>query len=197
MKKFHKTFTGVAALILGSAVMAPPAWSHGFIASPASRALLCNKNINTGCGAVTWEPQSIEGDNGFPEKGPADGTLPAGGNSRFSELNQQSPTRWAKVEMHPGENTFSWALTAVHRTAGWRYFMTKPGWDTSKPLNRDAFDLTPFCQISGNNEIPPSSFSHTCTIPTDRSGYHVILAVWDIADTDRSFYQAIDVNVTK
>jgi len=197
MKKFYTMFTVTAALLSVSAVLASPAWSHGFVSKPASRALQCNQKINTGCGAATWEPQSIEGENGFPEKGPADGTLAAGGNASFPELNQQSPTRWAKVKISPGENTFSWALTAPHRTTGWRYFMTKQGWDTSRALNRDAFDLTPFCQISGDDKVPPKSFSHTCTLPANRSGYHVILAVWDIADTTRSFYQAIDVNVTK
>ncbi len=29
----------------------------------------------------------------------------------------------------------------------------------------------------------------------DRSGYHVILAVWDVADTANAFYNVIDVNL--
>ena len=32
-------------------------------------------------------------------------------------------------------------------------------------------------------------------IPANRNGYHVILAVWDIADTVNAFYNVIDVNV--
>ena len=32
-------------------------------------------------------------------------------------------------------------------------------------------------------------------MPTDRSGYHVILAVWDVADTANAFYNVIDVNL--
>ncbi|MGP2688349.1 lytic polysaccharide monooxygenase, partial [Serratia nevei] len=38
--------------------------------------------------------------------------------------------------------------------------------------------------------------THQCNIPADRSGSHVILAVWDIADTANAFYQAIDVNLS-
>lgn len=35
--------------------------------------------------------------------------------------------------------------------------------------------------------------AHECFVPS-RSGYHVILAVWDVGDTSSSFYNAIDVN---
>ena len=35
--------------------------------------------------------------------------------------------------------------------------------------------------------------SHSCNVP-DRTGYQVIYAVWEIADTANSFYQAIDVD---
>jgi chitin-binding protein len=33
-------------------------------------------------------------------------------------------------------------------------------------------------------------------VPANRSGYHVILAIWDVADTVNAFYNVIDVNVT-
>jgi len=34
------------------------------------------------------------------------------------------------------------------------------------------------------------------TVPSNRSGYHVILAVWDVSNTVNAFYNVIDVNVT-
>ncbi|TGU64341.1 chitin-binding protein, partial [Mesorhizobium sp. M00.F.Ca.ET.186.01.1.1] len=42
---------------------------------------------------------------------------------------------------------------------------------------------------------PPFTVTHSCNVPTDRSGYHIILGVWEIADTGMAFYQAIDVNL--
>lgn len=36
---------------------------------------------------------------------------------------------------------------------------------------------------------------HTIKLP-ERSGYHVILGVWEVADTGHAFYQVIDVNFT-
>ncbi len=57
--------------------------------------------------------------------------------------------------------------------------------------------LTPFCQFNDGGAIPAAQVTHQCNIPADRSGSHVILAVWDIADTANAFYQAIDVNLSK
>lgn len=197
MKKIYKLYTGIAAILSLNVFLIAPAGAHGYITSPASRTFLCNKKINTGCGAIANEPQSVEGLKGFPASGPSDGTLASGGNSRFPELNQQSLTRWNKVNLPAGNTTFNWTLTATHRTTSWRYFITKPGWNAASPLSRDAFDLTPFCEINANGAVPSTSVSHTCRLPADRTGYHVILAVWDIADTSNAFYQAIDVNITR
>ena len=36
---------------------------------------------------------------------------------------------------------------------------------------------------------------HSCTIPDDKSGHHVILAVWTVGDTDAAFYNPADVNI--
>ncbi|MGQ0416456.1 fibronectin type III domain-containing protein, partial [Bacillus sp. HC-TM] len=40
-----------------------------------------------------------------------------------------------------------------------------------------------------------NNLTHKINVPTDRSGYHVILAVWDVADTANAFYNVIDVNL--
>ncbi len=32
-------------------------------------------------------------------------------------------------------------------------------------------------------------------MPANRTGYHVILAIWEVADTENAFYNVIDVNV--
>lgn len=40
-----------------------------------------------------------------------------------------------------------------------------------------------------------NNLTHTINVPNDRNGYHVILAVWDVADTSNAFYNVIDVNL--
>ncbi|NUU69193.1 lytic polysaccharide monooxygenase [Enterobacteriaceae bacterium BIT-l23] len=184
----------VVTFILNTGVI-QTASAHGYVSTPESRAFLCKKGQNIDCGTIKYEPQSVEGPKNFPAEGPANGTIASGGNSRFPELDAQSPNRWAKVNLHTGNNSFIWTLTQAHKTTNWRYFITRQGWDSSKKLERNSFDLIPFCQINGNDAVPVSPVQHTCSIPSDRSGYHVILATWDIADTGNAFYQVIDANI--
>ncbi|NBN05080.1 MULTISPECIES: lytic polysaccharide monooxygenase [Proteus] len=203
MKK-NKLMVFTATLLLSSAgfistASADVTLKHGYIDVPPSRAFLCSSkgnNLNKNCGSIQYEPQSIEGPNKFPQEGPVDGKIASGGNAAFSELNEQSADRWHKVAMKSGENTFKWTLTAKHSTKSWRFFITKPGWDVNKPLTRDDFDLTPFCQQNDNGEIPKETVEINCNIP-ERSGYQVILGVWDIADTKNAFYQVIDAEFKK
>lgn len=164
-------------------------FAHGYITT--SRAALAKYGYNTNAGNVQYEPQSVEGKGNFPLSGPQDGQLASAGI--FLELDEQSEDRWTKIPMQSGKNTFDWTLTAPHRTSEFKYYITKKGWDPNKAITRD--DLEEIARIDGNNEIPEPSVSHTINIPSDRDGYHVILGVWEVADTSNAFYQVIDVDL--
>lgn len=190
-----KALTTIGVMLLTLIVVfliADKASAHGYIDGPASRGYLCQTGQNTNCGAIQYEPQSLEAPKGFPAAGPADGKIASAGGA-FPELDQQSATRWTKVNMSAGTNTFHWTLTANHATTSWKYYITKENWNPNAALTRDSFDLTPFCSVSYDGTQPPKSYSDTCNVP-QRSGYHVILAVWEIADTPNAFYNVIDVN---
>lgn len=178
----------------GTVLVATPdqASAHGYVEGPASRAALCKTGQNTDCGAIVYEPQSLEAPKGFPAAGPADGKIASAGGA-FPKLDEQSATRWAKVNISPGTQTFNWKLTAAHATTSWKYYITKENWDPNAPLARSSFDLTPFCSVDYGGVRPPFTYSDTCNVP-QRTGYHVILAVWEIADTANAFYNVIDVN---
>jgi chitin-binding protein len=193
--KIHKRVRSAAVsvfvlvfVIISSGVIS----AHGYVDSPASRAQLCRLGVNTNCGPVQYEPHSIEAKGNFPAGGPADGQITGGGI--FPELFEQTATRWSKVNMNGGPNTFHWTLTAAHATTEWKYYITKIGWNPNKPIARS--DLELFCSFNDGGARPASSVTHTCNVPTDRSGYYVILGVWEIADTGNAFYQAIDVNLS-
>ncbi|MCS3442194.1 chitin-binding protein [Microbacterium phyllosphaerae] len=98
-----------------------------------------------------------------------------------------------KNDVSTGPVEVAWNFTAAHMTTEWRYYMTLPGWDPNDPLDRGDFELIGTVEHDGsaasNNPV------HTVDIPEDRSGYHVIYAVWDVADTANAFYNVIDVNV--
>lgn len=196
------------------ALAAQHASAHGYIESPKSRALLCTSgagNLNSNCGNVAYEPQSLEyspsvnhhyhgaycpGD--FTQCGPADETIAAAGIAAFGQLNEQSATRWSKNPIKPGPTPFTWRYTAGHATAYYQFFITKKDWNPNKPLTRDSFELTPLLYQDGQGVRPASqsTSTHMVNIPADHSGYHVVLATWKIADTAATFYQVIDVNIS-
>jgi len=186
-------FFSILLITTGILLLLPnTAFGHGYVEGPASRAALCKSGQNTDCGSIIYEPQSLEAPKGFPEKGPIDGKI-ASANGAFSKLDEQSATRWSKVNLSSGKNTFTWKISAAHATTSWKYYITKPNWNPNAPLTRDSFDLSPFCSVNYNGVQPPFSYTDTCYVPA-RSGYQVILAVWEIADTVNAFYNVIDVN---
>ncbi|GKS14657.1 chitin-binding protein [Paenibacillus chitinolyticus] len=166
--------------------------AHGYIESPGSRGYLCATGKNKNCGAIIYEPQSLEAYKGFPAAGPADGKI-ASASGLFPELDQQSATRWTKVNMSSGTNTFKWTIEANHATTSWKYYITKQNWDPNAPLSRASFDLQPFCSVNFKGKQPGFTYTDTCNVPS-RTGYQVILAVWEIADTENAFYNVIDAN---
>ncbi|WP_260653872.1 lytic polysaccharide monooxygenase [Enterococcus mundtii] len=82
----------------------------------------------------------------------------------------------------------NWNLTAQHRTSTRGYYITKSGWDPTKPLKIEDFKLIK--QIDDNSAVIPQIVKHNIDIPKDEKGYNVILATQQIP-----VYQAIDVKV--
>lgn len=190
----HKLLLQGIALTATSLLM-HDAFAHGYLVN--SRAHMCGLGSNTNCGQIQWEPQSVEGPDRYPESGPADGTIAAAGSASWSPLNEQNLGRWGKNNLRSGSHTFQWQFTAPHASRDIRYWITKANWNPNGPISRSQFEALPFCQFNYDNKPPVPSTSvranHTCTLP-QRSGYHLILSVWDVADTTASFYSVMDAN---
>ena len=179
---------GVSMFATGSAS------SHGYTDSPISRQKLCANGTVTGCGNIQWEPQSVEGPKGFPAAGPADGKICAGGNSTFAQLDDPRGGNWPATQVTAGQGySFRWQFTARHSTSDFRYYITKNGWDSTKPLTRAALESQPFMTVPYGNQQPPATLTHQGSMPTQKTGKHVILAVWNVADTGNAFYACSDV----
>ncbi|MFP3831958.1 lytic polysaccharide monooxygenase [Chryseobacterium sp. SIMBA_028] len=178
--------------------------AHGYVMSPASRgyqgsldkATLGYSTAFSIYGSIINEPGSLEAPKGFPALGPADGKIASANGSIGGDttLDIQNANRWKKTNITTGVNAFIWKYLAYHATAKWHYYMTKQGWDPNKPLSRQ--DLELIGTITHNGTPPQDNVSHQITVPANRTGYHIILAVWDVADTTNAFYNVIDVNVT-
>jgi chitin-binding protein len=141
--------------------------AHGYVSAPMSRQAQCAAGV-VQCGGIQWEPQSVEGPKGLMSC--------SGGNSRFSELDDDN-YGWQVAQVGTSL-TFTWTITARHSTANWEYFIGG---------HRIA-------NFNDNGAQPPSTFTHT----VDLSGYngrHTILARWNVADTGNAFYSCVDVNI--
>ncbi|MEU7181124.1 lytic polysaccharide monooxygenase auxiliary activity family 9 protein [Streptomyces celluloflavus] len=171
--------------------------SHGYSDAPISRQALCANHTVTDCGAIQYEPQSVEGPKGFPAAGPADGKICSGGHDGFAQLDDPRGGKWPGTKLAAGQGyTFSWRLTARHSTTDFEYFITKDGYDPTKPLTRADLEPQPFMTVPMGGVQPGSTVQHQGTIPTQKSGRHLILGVWNIADTGNAFYACSDVDLS-
>ncbi|WP_414169658.1 lytic polysaccharide monooxygenase [Streptoverticillium reticulum] len=147
-------------------------------------------------GDALYNKQSFEAPKTAFDTGSLDGKIASGGTSfPGSRLNEQTSTMWAKQDFQQGQTvTAGWCLTAAHKTASFQYYITKKGWNPDKPLTRDSFEKEPLSTVDGNNQAPVSGL-HRIPLPADRTGYHVILAKWNVGDTANAFYNVMDVTV--
>ena len=148
--------------------VASPALAHGYVSSPPSRQALCASGAVSNCGQIQFEPQSVEGPKGL--------TSCNGGISQFSVLADESrgwPARTVGSSV-----TFSWVLTARHKTSTWDYFIGG----------------TKVASIDDRGAQPNAVVNHTIDL-SKFPGKRTVLAVWNIADTVNAFYNCVDLNV--
>lgn len=170
MPTSRKTAALVGAALAPVIALSLPAGSasaHGYISDPPSRQAQCAAGT-VSCGDITYEPQSVEGPKGL--------TSCSGGNSRFSELDDDSKG-WAVTPVQKN-TTFSWKLTARHSTSTWEYYV----------------DGQQIALFDDGGAKPGEVVDHQVDFGS-LSGKQKVLAVWNVADTDNAFYACIDVNV--
>src|SRR3954452_9753940 len=190
-----KTALAVAGVVAAALPLltATPAFSHGYTTSPPSRSYRCAQHQVADCGAIQYEPQSVEGPKGFPQAGPADGQICSANHSEFAQLDDPRGGTWPTTAMTSGASyDFTWTFTAIHATTSFRYFITKDGYDPAAPLTRSVLEPAPFLQVDYGGQRPDNPAVHRGTLPV-RHGRQLILAVWDIADTGNAFYSCADV----
>jgi chitin-binding protein len=194
MFKFS-TLSFVLAIMATLGLLSSTADAHGYVT--ISRVAKCAfSKQNSGCGGNSLStPQGVEGVQKYPSGGPQDGRLASGGNGGYTDLDAQTSSRWHKTNVSPGSYSFTWRHTANHASTTYEYYITKSNWNPNAPLTRAQFESTPFCSQNLNGAKPPIDLTHNCNLPS-RSGYHVVLAVWNTHFTggsNNAFYNAIDL----
>jgi len=192
----------------------PPA-GHGHISSPGSRAYFAWQAGELDTGALNQResgkffPLNISGvgDSFAPDDvanalPPPDGKI-ASANQPTGQMLDKPGRHWKKYEVRSGDTLdVMWNFTANHVTRRWNYFLTKEDWNPDLPLSRAQFESEPFYTVQLNLKPfwshtdalkPPSPTVHAISLPK-RSGYHVLLGVWEVADTANAFYQVVDLD---
>jgi len=189
---------------------------HGHISSPMSRAAFAERagliegNIHNGIESGKFFPET---QGGIPDKDaptdsaniapPVDGKIASGERPGAAYLDRID-IEWDKHKVYPGEALdFIWYFSAQHKYRRFNYFITRADWDPGKPLSRAQFESKPFATYLNTHhphweypiEVmwPGQPTTHTLKLPM-RKGYHVLLGVWEIAETDKAFYQVVDLD---
>lgn len=110
--------------------------------------------------------------------------------------------KWTEIAVSPGQIfEVKWDYHAAHVTRGYRWFITKNNWRPEERITRAQLEETPFFE-DFYTEVPfyqhsntlVAKIDHNVTLPMGKTGHHVIVLAWIVADTGAAFFQAFDVN---
>jgi chitin-binding protein len=154
--------------VASTLAVASPALAHGYVSAPPSRQALCASGAVANCGQIQFEPQSVEGPKGLRSCD--------AGIAQFSVLADNS-RNWPAKSVG-STVTFTWVMTARHRTSNWEYFIGGKKVAT----------------VDGGNQQPDAVVTHNINLSAF-PGRQTVLAVWNIGDTANAFYSCVDMTV--
>lgn len=207
----HLRVTGaaVAASALLSLCAAGPARAHGAPTDPVSRVYACSPDggaaaRSAACRAAVaangtpftmWDNLRVAGVGGRDRQVIADGKLCSGGLAAYKGLDL-ARTDWPSTRLSPGARlTMTYASTIPH-TGTFKLYLTKPGYDPSKPLTWSDLPSKPFAQVK-DPALSGGAYRLSATLPSDRTGRHVLYTIWQNSSTPDTYYSCSDVVFSK
>lgn len=119
-----------------------------------------------------------------------DGKLCSAGNAQYAGLDLPR-TDWPTTNLPSGgAYTFNFKATAPHK-GKFEYFITKEGFDVTKPLKWSDLEATPFL-TSVDPALQNGAYVMKGQLPK-RTGRHMIYVVWQRSDSPEAFYSCSDV----
>ncbi|MER6159031.1 lytic polysaccharide monooxygenase [Streptomyces sp. NPDC001868] len=195
---------GVAPLVL-TAFAAGPAVAHGSLGDPVSRVAQCyaegpESPRSAACrAAVTaggtqalydWNGVRIGDAAGRHRELIPDGELCGAGDEAFKGLDL-ARADWPTTSVRAGSYTFRYRVTAPHKGT-FEVYVTKPGYDPSQPLAWDDLDLAHPVATATDPAASGGFYTFSGTLP-QRSGKHLLYAVWQRSDSPEAFYSCSDI----
>ncbi|MCC9708556.1 lytic polysaccharide monooxygenase [Streptomyces sp. MNU76] len=196
---------GVAPLAL-TLCAAGPAAAHGSLGDPVSRVAQCyaegpESPRSAACRAAVaaggtqalydWNGVRIGDAAGRHRELIPDGELCSAGSEAFKGLDL-ARTDWPATNVRAGSYTFEYRVTAPHKGT-FRVYLTKGGYDPSRPLAWDDLDLANPVATATDPAASGGFYTFSGSLP-QRSGRHLLYAVWQRSDSPEAFYSCSDVS---
>ncbi|MGC5015407.1 lytic polysaccharide monooxygenase auxiliary activity family 9 protein [Streptosporangium sp. DT93] len=203
--------------LLAVVLVPQSASAHGAMMVPGSRTFFCWQDglsstgaivpINPACSAAVAQsgPNSLynwfsllRSDGAGRTRGfIPDGKVCSGGNPGYTGYDLPSAD-WPVTHLTAGSNLqFKYNKWAAH--PGWFYlYITKDGWNPNRALTWDDLESEPFHtadhpQSVGSPGTNDANYYWNATLPSGKSGRHIIYSVWKRSDSAETFYNCSDV----
>lgn len=223
-KRIRRTLYGaaIAATALSTSMVgAVPASAHGAMLTPASRTSLCYQDGLTSTGQIIPQNPACQaaiaqsgttplynwfavGNRSGATSGGTVGFIPDGklcsGDSNYFDFSgfDQVNANWPVTHLTAGAPIqIKYNKWAAH-PGTFSLYITKDGWDQTKPLTWADMESTPF----STSTLPPSVgdpgsassyYYWNATLPAGKTGRHIIYSVWARSDSTETFYGCSDV----
>ena len=195
---------GLTPLAL-TALAAAPASAHGSLGDPVSRVSQCyaegpESPKSAACKAAVaaggtqalydWNGIRIGDAGGRHQELIPDGKLCSANNAEFKGLDL-ARTDWPATSVSSGSHTFKYRVTAPHKGT-FKVYVTKPGYDPSKPLAWGDLDLANPVATATDPAAEGGFYTFSGRLP-ERSGKQMLYTVWQRSDSPEAFYSCSDV----
>ncbi|WP_395576247.1 lytic polysaccharide monooxygenase [Streptomyces sp. BK79] len=196
---------GLAPLAL-TTLAAAPASAHGSMGDPVSRVSQCHAEgpenpKSDACKAAVaaggtqalydWNGIRIGNAAGQHQELIPDGKLCSANDPAFKGMDL-ARADWPATSVSSGSYTFKYRVTAPHKGT-FKVYITKPGYDPSKPLGWGDLDLSAPVATVTDPAASGGFYTFSGSLP-ERSGKHLLYAVWQRSDSPEAFYSCSDVS---
>ncbi|MEV5843818.1 lytic polysaccharide monooxygenase [Streptomyces sp. NPDC051985] len=205
--RMKATGAAVAAPLLLLFWAAGPAQAHGAPTDPISRVYACSPSggsagtaackaaiAASGQNFVAWDNLRVADVNGRDRQVIPDGKLCSGNLAAYRGLDL-ARADWPATELTPGARlTMTYASTIAH-TGTFKLYLTKPGYDPTKPLTWSELPAQPFAEVK-DPPLTNGAYHFGATLPADRTGRQLLYTIWQNSSTSDTYYSCSDVVFT-
>jgi chitin-binding protein len=184
---------------------AGPARAHGAPTDPVSRVVACSPEGGDRAGSAAcraavaangapftaWDNLRVANVDGRDRQVVPDGKLCSGGLPGYRGLDL-ARADWPATRMTPGETLTMRYVSTIPHTGTFRMYLTKPGYDPTGPLSWSDLPEKPFAEVT-DPALTEGAYRLEATLPSDRTGRHVLYTVWQNSSTPDTYYSCSDV----